>query len=56
MRDFNVRVTDDAENISVYPKATNINISNDVVSVDYEDENFEHRLDEIDEIIIKSNR
>ena len=56
MRDFNVRVTDDAENISVYPKATNITIDENVMTVNYEDENFEHRLDEIDEIIIKSNR
>ena len=55
MKKFNVRITDDSENISIYPEATNIIINNDVISVDYDNENFEHQMDEVDEITIKSN-
>lgn len=55
MKNFNVKITDDRENVNLYRNASSINVSNDKIEVEQDGERTTHQMCYTDEIIIKPN-
>ena len=56
MNTFNIRIIEDDGDTHIYTDASKIGIVDNTISIDRDNERNIHRLDEADEIIIKTNR
>lgn len=56
MNNFNVRITDDKDDLFIYPEATSVTIVDGNIEVAWEDGQAQHQMDQTDEITIKTNR